>query len=116
MKLRIKKYIFLLILIILIVIIIIIITLNRDKKINCKKGFFIPNDALTNCVKCSDYCEKFSGTKNNNICHYRNYGFYIINGKCIHYSLKTIYQNVKENEKIIFLIDNFIYNMLKKCM
>ena len=103
MKLRNKKYIFLLILIILIilfVIIIIIFTLNRDKKIICEKGFFIPNDDLTNCVKCSDYCEKCSGTKNNSICHYCKFGFYLINGKCIRYSFKAVYQSFKENENV----------------
>ena len=114
-KLRKKKYLFLLILIILIVVIIIlIITLNKEKKRPiCKKGYFIPNDDLTNCEKCSENCEKCSGTKKNNICHYCNYGFYLFNGKCINYSFKAVYQSLKENEKIQ-LIQNFILKNIEE--
>ena len=113
-KLRKKKYLFLLILIILIVFIILIITLNRDKKgLICKKGYFIPNDDLTICEKCSENCEKCNGTKKNNICLYCNYGFYLINGKCINYSFKAVYQSFKENEKI-YLIDDFYLKYIKE--
>ena len=70
-----KRYIeiiFILIILIIILILIILIVTNKDeeREINCKDGYFLPNDdSKKNCEKCSlDNCKKCSGSIESNIC------------------------------------------------
>ena len=117
-QINIKLLIIIILIIILIATIIAIIILlvftDKDELI-CDKGYFLPEDDPSQCIKCSvEKCIECHGTKLSDICTSCKLGYLLEKSICIeNYSIKANYYSESENELINLIHFMFVPHMIE---